>query len=157
IVGIWVGNDDRSPMRGVIGGSLPAVMWKEFMSKAASRLPAAERARVTEDNSASAIPDAPWRARCDLRACAKRYQSFDAEDCTFQPYGGGPRRACEIAATSGQQLEVAAHQTDDADVTPRSATAQPKLQDPASGPIVPIGPPTKNANAPRPGAIRAAR
>jgi penicillin-binding protein 1A len=35
VVGIWVGNDDRSPMRDVTGGSLPAVMWKDFMTKAA--------------------------------------------------------------------------------------------------------------------------
>jgi 1A family penicillin-binding protein len=114
VVGIWVGNDDRSPMRGVTGGSLPAVMWKEFMTKAPTRLPAGEPASATEDNSVSAL-DAPQRARCDLQACAKRYQSFDADDCTYQPYGGGPRRACDIAATTGQELEAAVRQTDGTD------------------------------------------
>jgi hypothetical protein len=76
------------------------------VTKAALRLPAAERTSVAEDNSASAILDAPGRARCDLRACAKRYQSFDAGDCTYQAYGGCPRRECEIAATTGDQLET---------------------------------------------------
>ncbi|XSG83018.1 MAG: transglycosylase domain-containing protein [Methyloligella sp. ZOD6] len=31
VVGVWVGNDDFSPMRGVTGGSLPAMIWASFM------------------------------------------------------------------------------------------------------------------------------
>ena len=34
VVGVWVGNDDFSPMRHVTGGSLPAEIWREFMVKA---------------------------------------------------------------------------------------------------------------------------
>jgi penicillin-binding protein 1A len=30
--GVWVGNDDRRPMHRVVGGSLPAKMWREIMS-----------------------------------------------------------------------------------------------------------------------------
>ncbi|CAN7612260.1 PBP1A family penicillin-binding protein [Phenylobacterium sp. LjRoot225] len=30
IVGVWVGNDDHSPMRGVTGGGLPAQIWRSF-------------------------------------------------------------------------------------------------------------------------------
>lgn len=32
--GVWMGNDNASPMRGVTGGSLPAAIWKEVMLKA---------------------------------------------------------------------------------------------------------------------------
>ncbi|HZV22107.1 MAG TPA: PBP1A family penicillin-binding protein, partial [Hyphomicrobiales bacterium] len=32
--GVWMGNDNASPMRGVTGGSLPAEIWKELMAKA---------------------------------------------------------------------------------------------------------------------------
>lgn len=32
--GVWLGNDDDSPMRGVTGGSLPAEIWKRFMTAA---------------------------------------------------------------------------------------------------------------------------
>ncbi len=32
--GVWMGNDNASPMRGVTGGSLPAEIWKEVMLKA---------------------------------------------------------------------------------------------------------------------------
>jgi membrane peptidoglycan carboxypeptidase len=34
VVGVWVGNDDSSSMKRVTGGSLPAQIWKTFMSEA---------------------------------------------------------------------------------------------------------------------------
>lgn len=36
-VGVWVGNDDNSPMNGVTGGSLPATIWRRFMEEADKR------------------------------------------------------------------------------------------------------------------------
>jgi len=40
VTGVWVGNDDDTPMRGVTGGSLPAAIWHNFMG--AARLSAAD-------------------------------------------------------------------------------------------------------------------
>ena len=37
VVGVWVGNDDNSPMTGVVGGTVPAKLWKKFMTSALSR------------------------------------------------------------------------------------------------------------------------
>lgn len=37
VVGVWVGNDDQTPMRGVTGGSLPAAIFKAFVSGAPER------------------------------------------------------------------------------------------------------------------------
>ncbi len=34
VVGVWVGNDDDTPMRRVVGGILPASIWKQFMTEA---------------------------------------------------------------------------------------------------------------------------
>lgn len=34
IVGVWVGNDDNSPLRGIHGGGLPARIWRDFMDAA---------------------------------------------------------------------------------------------------------------------------
>jgi penicillin-binding protein 1A len=31
VVGVWVGNDDNTPLNGVTGGSLPARIWSDFM------------------------------------------------------------------------------------------------------------------------------
>ncbi|MFC4292528.1 transglycosylase domain-containing protein [Sphingorhabdus arenilitoris] len=34
VVGVWVGNDDNSPLKGVNGGGTPARIWADFMSRA---------------------------------------------------------------------------------------------------------------------------
>jgi len=31
---VWIGNDDNKPLKGVSGGSLPALIWKDFMQQA---------------------------------------------------------------------------------------------------------------------------
>ncbi len=38
--GVWVGNDDDSPMSDVTGGGLPAAIWRDFMVRAHEGLPA---------------------------------------------------------------------------------------------------------------------
>jgi penicillin-binding protein 1A len=40
VTGVWVGNDDNSPMDKVTGGSLPAQIWRGFMSEALQNEPA---------------------------------------------------------------------------------------------------------------------
>jgi penicillin-binding protein 1A len=34
VVGVWVGNDDNTPLAGVTGGGLPAQIWRDFMTRA---------------------------------------------------------------------------------------------------------------------------
>ncbi|MEP3226946.1 MAG: transglycosylase domain-containing protein [Parasphingorhabdus sp.] len=34
VVGIWVGNDDNAPLKGVSGGGIPARIWRDFMRQA---------------------------------------------------------------------------------------------------------------------------
>src|SRR3546814_18385979 len=34
VAGVWTGNDDNSPMRGVTGGTVPARLWRTFMAEA---------------------------------------------------------------------------------------------------------------------------
>lgn len=36
VTGVWVGNDDYSPMRRVTGGTAPAVIWKDYMLAASA-------------------------------------------------------------------------------------------------------------------------
>jgi penicillin-binding protein 1A len=40
VTGVWVGNDDDSPMNRVVGGSVPAQIWAAFMKKATQGQPA---------------------------------------------------------------------------------------------------------------------
>ena len=58
VVGVWIGNDDNSPLRGISGGGLPARIWRDFMmqasgQKAAPRRPANPRGPVEPQD----IPD----------------------------------------------------------------------------------------------------
>ncbi len=85
ITGVWVGNDDNSPMDGVTGGQLPAQIWKRFM--AAATTPNASGSATNVMQSAPAPPS------CNVSACQRAYRSFRASDCTFQPYRGG-RKLC---------------------------------------------------------------
>lgn len=34
VVGVWIGNDDNSPLNGITGGGLPAKIWRDFMTQA---------------------------------------------------------------------------------------------------------------------------
>ncbi|MGE5158094.1 MAG: PBP1A family penicillin-binding protein [Gemmatimonas sp.] len=114
VVGVWVGNDDHSPMRKVVGGSLPAQIWKEFMQQAsapalAQTAPAepitvgqSMSGQSTVGQSDGAAPsdqgDNSWppqqSAQCNVGACERFYHSFRASDCTYKPYWG-PRQLCE--------------------------------------------------------------
>jgi len=89
VAGVWVGNDDDTPMNGVTGGALPARIWRDFMQEAMSE-PAPDGS-----GSTGAIvdgQDAPQS--CNITACSRSYRSFRPSDCTYQPYSGG-RRLCE--------------------------------------------------------------
>ncbi len=39
VVGVWFGNDNDSPMENITGGTAPAILWKDFMSKAHAGTP----------------------------------------------------------------------------------------------------------------------
>jgi penicillin-binding protein 1A len=90
IAGVWVGNDDETPMRGVTGGDLPARIWKDFMTAALAE-PEADNFQSQEPASFS---EKAQSHSCNFRACARSYRSFRPDDCTYQPYQG-PRRLCE--------------------------------------------------------------
>jgi penicillin-binding protein 1A len=50
--GVWLGNDDGSPMRKIVGGSLPAQLWHDYMADAESDKP--------ERNLLSGPPGEGW-------------------------------------------------------------------------------------------------
>ncbi|WP_245440647.1 PBP1A family penicillin-binding protein [Rhizobium phaseoli] len=89
VVGVWVGNDDDAPMKGVTGGGLPAHIWRDFMREATSE---ATLNGVRSAETADEGQGAPQS--CNITACSRSYRSFRPSDCTYQPYSGG-RRLCE--------------------------------------------------------------
>lgn len=129
IVGVWVGNDNDSPMKRVVGGSLPAEIWRRFMIQAtplmqrpnpliaATPTPAAIPAtngsaphddrQTALDQAAQALNAPTPPGYCDIQACSSAYASFRASDCTYQPYSG-PRQLCTIGAPRSQSTVAAA-------------------------------------------------
>ncbi|HEY6815751.1 MAG TPA: transglycosylase domain-containing protein [Croceibacterium sp.] len=47
VVGVWVGNDDNTPVPGITGGGLPARIWKDFMTQALGERRATTRPQPT--------------------------------------------------------------------------------------------------------------
>lgn len=94
VVGVWVGNDDETPMNEVTGGKLPARIWRNFMRAAAAGPADSARDSGTDLTDSSSADGTEAPATCNFRACAGAYRSFRPADCTFQPYHGA-RRFCE--------------------------------------------------------------
>jgi 1A family penicillin-binding protein len=127
IVGVWLGNDDDKPMRHVTGGSLPASIWKAFMTQATplvsqedAQIAAAPAAETTGQGSQpqaqpgddQAGADQEASGLCDIQACSSTYHSFRASDCTYQPYtGGGRRRLCPMARSVSADIRSGASTT----------------------------------------------
>jgi penicillin-binding protein 1A len=60
VAGVWVGNDDRRPMNRVMGGNLPARLWRDVMAAAhETRTPVALPVQAIQVASAPAKPARP--------------------------------------------------------------------------------------------------
>ncbi|WP_370874288.1 BA14K family protein [Rhizobium tibeticum] len=95
VVGVWVGNDDETPMNEVTGGKMPARIWRNFMRAAAAVHDGSARYSEPDVTAESSSADSGQASvTCNFRDCAGAYRSFRPADCTFQPYRG-PRRLCE--------------------------------------------------------------
>jgi membrane peptidoglycan carboxypeptidase len=98
-------------MKGVTGGSLPAAIWKRFVSAATPLVGRMSEPAVAEA-ARSAAPTK--QAQCDQNACAAAYNSFRPSDCTYQPYDGsrrlcdkgGPRQDRTVAGNNARPLPL---------------------------------------------------
>ncbi len=70
VVGVWVGNDDNSPLPGTTGGGIPARIWRSFMTDAldtrvarrSDPVPLSETDRVVETRGTGSQSEAPAEA-----------------------------------------------------------------------------------------------
>lgn len=84
VIGVWVGNDDASPMDGVTGGGIPVYIWRAVML--AAQQPELDATSMAAPTSTPMTAESV--AQCNIRACSRSYRSFRASDCTYQPYRG---------------------------------------------------------------------
>jgi penicillin-binding protein 1A len=135
IVGVWIGNDDGTPMNEVTGGSLPARIWKTFMTEVKSPMPGAPLivASLEPGQAELAGPsnDVSAPVQCNYDACAAAYRTFRASDCSYKPFRGG-RRTCdkpiggtEPGAVEGLDALVLGSETIDQPVIEPDANAIP--------------------------------
>lgn len=61
VAGVWMGNDDGSPMDEVTGGDLPAKLWHDFMLHAHQNLPVRSLGKAALARSKKAGEDGSWR------------------------------------------------------------------------------------------------
>jgi 1A family penicillin-binding protein len=141
VVGVWIGNDDRSPMKGVTGGSLPAQIWKNFVTTATPLLVRSNKPEVVEGTEVGPARQAATESQCNQDACAARYNSFRASDCTYQPYSGS-RRLCDIQDGSveagkdgrGQRAQKAALTSNEGDLSTGLHDTERDMVSPEEGP-----------------------
>ena len=59
VVGVWIGNDDNKPLKGINGGGLPARIWRDFMAEAVSGAAQANKPAPTEPDERAplTLPD----------------------------------------------------------------------------------------------------
>ena len=67
VAGVWVGNDDNSSTNGIMGGQLPAEIWKAFMQKALAQTPA-----KNFDGSAASKSDSVGELEDDKKSEVKK-------------------------------------------------------------------------------------
>ena len=56
VVGVWLGNDDNSPMDKVTGGELPAKIWRDFVTEAEKILAEPTAAPAIGSSASPATP-----------------------------------------------------------------------------------------------------
>ncbi|HEX5318413.1 MAG TPA: PBP1A family penicillin-binding protein [Stellaceae bacterium] len=56
VAGVWLGNDDNTPMKKVTGGTLPAATWRNFMLAAIGKSPAEPLPSAPTDSPSTAGP-----------------------------------------------------------------------------------------------------
>ena len=59
VAGVWLGNDDGSPMRDVSGGGWAAIIWRDVMRQAHAGLPARPLRRTGVVRVAASVDDSP--------------------------------------------------------------------------------------------------
>ncbi len=117
-VGVWVGNDDHSPMERVVGGSIPAMIWKNFMTQAEATTnvastgapdlsdqhapsPAPSPAPAHAPATASPAPGAEQTAaKQDSERPPERRKLFDQSTAASQPFWSSAR-TCNISVCTG--------------------------------------------------------
>ena len=113
VVGVWVGNDDNSPMRNVMGGDVPARIWNEFVTQASAARARSARARPATVGAAIAPTVSPQANASAVRGVpvVQTTGVIDGKPDSSLRGRGGPRpsgrRDAALSAAPGSRLRAA--------------------------------------------------
>ena len=88
VCGVWIGNDNNAPMKKATGGTLPAHIFRGFMTEAEQGLPVRPLAGTTLVASADEVPAADHAAPEDQKPEEKKNEP-DALDRLLNKIFGG--------------------------------------------------------------------
>lgn len=107
VAGVWMGNDNNTPMRGVTGGTIPAKIWKAFMQKAVASMPA----KNFDGSSASTsepVQELEDDKKSGLKSSKKNDKNQGAKGTTDNAKNGSPSGGNDESPTPSAPAQPAA-------------------------------------------------
>lgn len=167
VTGVWVGNDDNSSMNKVVGGSIPASIWKAYMSEAHRNKPMHSLPGIdtfdgdgdayASSDSSSGNEDEPWVERDgDASDRGSRGNDRGVIEELFDSLFGDERPQPEMAAPAPipppPRSIVPPRLSPMSEASPEAAPpVEPQVAEPAA-PEAPAAPPVAEAAEAPPGA-----
>ena len=107
VAGVWMGNDNNTPMHGVTGGTIPAKIWKAFMQKAVASMPA----KNFDGSSASTsepVQELEDDKKSGLKSSKKNDKNQGAKGTTDNAKNGSPSGGNDESPTPSAPAQPAA-------------------------------------------------
>ncbi|AWB23679.1 PBP1A family penicillin-binding protein [Methylobacterium currus] len=80
VVGVWLGNDDNTPMAGVTGGDMPAQIWHDFVTQALAARAKASKSETARPEAARQVPGTTPGPRPETASIAEPEADSRARD-----------------------------------------------------------------------------
>ncbi len=134
VTGVWLGNDDNTSMQKVVGGSLPASIWKNYMQAAHKGIPVHNLPGIdtygSSDSADAGSEDNPWVDRGDDDSQDRRAPGRDRgviEDFFDSLFGGDtalPAPPPPMGPRYGPRVEAEPDPADVEDMTAAEEAAE---------------------------------
>jgi len=87
VVGVWMGYDDNTPLRGVTGGGLPADIWRETVQRLSADLPPQPLPMIRPAQPPRVVPIAPQGQVTTTRRQPRQQRPQTTEDIILDVLG----------------------------------------------------------------------
>lgn len=124
VVGVWVGNDDNSPIKGVSGGGVPARIWRDFMAQAVKGAQAPAKRPAINRIEFPKLPDVPMDIPMPDIPIPRLPEDLGVENPSVRI---DPERGLDMETKiGGERIGVSVDREGNISVQPRGGQAEPK-------------------------------